>query len=979
MTRAGQTIGARDRHAKAAVWAGAVLAIAMGAAGAETRADRQDCLIEGHRPVKNEEGKLKSYHVARWPISLAPHAVGAQRASSLERLIEVPEHIPEMGTFYRSAFETDDAVLLGHYVGLDELCFTKLQGWAAREDLIETSASMRVGEVVRNNEKLAEKLRKRYPAGRNLIEERSRVHMRVLMRPERLTRPRLMPSDDAPENHTAAIGDTYFWRYVYDVHTDDEGEIWYLLGTHPSLIRKTVHSTEQQLREMTSVKRLQGWVREDAVVPWPTNIVLELNAHEDAVRERFPDIEHTPECPDGAGGDIRGYAPGTIIERRPQEYDHTAGAKAIAQERGIRLIAYESCSLWDEAFKKPTKGGGDANFLPKGLGSSTVRAHVQEIDEDGWARVATLGSLTGTVSTGERTKARRAMLNVIRSISEIEMVLLIDATGSMFEEVHDVGRALKTLHNEMYQGAIGKVHIGKFPSLRDASGIDASELDIEVKVSLMLFSDVDHDDSEGEERMRSTTKWSELPRTGHIFKRLSLRSELPQILHGINEAVTIVRENKNVSGGKEATLHGLAKAIDDDTFWGDPMLGQQLIVLVTDEAPTEARGMDRDKLARRYRTKTKTIYGAAREKAKEYGYEILGGQFDGTQRDFLWGIIIFTGGQEQLEGLQEAVAPLGIFDDEQIQEIKEENRAVLTDAEYTLAVGAIIDAVNNEQARIERMATMLERCATDPAQCVERTESRVSATGMKASKSEVERIVHALVVEGVPTSTVINEIENGLVEGYTQLKTEGKRSTWRQAVMLNHDQMHSYSQMLRALVYGLESRHDFDRCDSREADLIRLVVFLREIAVERPSSPDAAHDIARKERHINIDEACANADAMLTDGVSGTIFDRLNMPHVLPLDSEGLFGMELDKLKGTIEESTDIERRIVQFIKRAECIQAMSPIVNRLLPEQALDPDEPEPENYCSPDLERAFHDWTVRVSYRYGGRYVFIPIELLP
>ena len=977
MTQPRRTNSVQDRRAGRAIWAGAALAIAVGTAGAET-GGQVGCLIEAHHPVVGKKGRAKIYYIARWPISLAPRAADAEGAGTLEELIEIPEHAPEMGTPYRSAFETDEAVLIGHYVGLDKKCFTKLHGWAAREDLLEAGGSeaMRVGEMVKNNKELAERLRERYPAGKSLIDERSRILMRVLMRPERLTRPRLAPSELADENLTAAIGDTYFWRYVYDVHTDDEGRIWYLLGTHSKLTRRvTLTSTEQLLGERTSVRRLQGWVREKNVVPWPTNLVLELNAHKDAVRERFPGIAETPHCMD----DAEGYAPGTIIEEVPRERedDDTAGTRAIAEELDIRVIAYESCSLWDDAFNKETKNGGGAEFLPAGLGKSTVRAHVQEIDKDkGWASVATLGSLTGTVSTGERNKARRAMLNVIRSISEIEMVLLIDATGSMVKEVQDVGLALEYLHYAMSKGGIGTIKTDDYATLRGNSGISASELEIEVKVSLVLFSDVNHKDTD--EPMTSKMEYSELPRTGHIFKRLSLRTELPRIIKGINEAVEIVRKNEKVSGGAEATLYGLAEAIDDDTLWGDPMLGQQLIVLVTDEMPTKTEELDRHKLAEKYRQKTKTMYAASRQRAKEHGYEILGGEIDGTQHDFLWGSVIFTGGQE-LHGLMEMVKPLGIFHEDRVLSVNEERRKGVTEAEYALAADAIIGAINDEQAKIERMATMLERCAIDAAQCVEKRERGGGATGIRASKSEVERTIHALVERGLDPEMIIKEIENGLVEGYTRLKRREKRSTWRQAVMLNEDQMDSYAKMLRSLVYGLEARDENAICDSDEATLVRLVIFLREIAVEQPSNVDTASEIARKKRHMDTDEACATADAMLVDGMSGRIIDELNLPHILPVDSDGLFGIELDKLAGEISQ-VEVEKRIVQFIKRADCIQAMSPLGSWLLPEQALDPDEPEPENHCSAEaVEQKYHDWTVRVSYRYGGRYVFIPLELLP
>ena len=865
-----------------------MLAAAASHAGEQTA---DECLIKGHGPVKNAKGKFKFYHVSREPITLARTAKGAQGDEDLEPLIEIPQTSPELGTLYRSALETDDAVLLGHYTGLTVKCFTKLHGWASREDLIETSEAVRVGELVRKNPELAEKLRARYPAGKSLIEERSRIHMRVLMRPEQVAQPRLTPDESGDKKEAAAIGDTYFWRYVYDARTDGEGNIWYLIATHRSLIKDTVESTEAHEKRGTSQRRLQGWVHEDTVVPWPTNIVVELNAHEAAVAERFPNLEHETKCDE----ESQDYTPGMIVRKRGAER-----AKSTARNEDPGIIAYESCNLWREAFgarDRDARAGKHnslredktiARFLPKGLGNSTVRAHVQEMS-GGWARVATLGRLTGNISYAEHSRVRKALLNVVRSLSQIEIVLVVDATGSMHEEIQDVGKGAAGAARENVQEGD---RLDRNRTLPDHQRDDRYRADRARARGEGQPGDVLRRQPQGDGEREADEPRDEVggapPYGTHLQETSRCEVSSPTSSKGSGTRVTIVKNNTKVSGSDEATLEALAKVIDDDSLWGDPMLGQQVVVLVTDEEATEEGGINRWELATKYQEKTKRIYTRSNERAKEHGYEAIEGEIAGDSRDFLWGSLIYTGSEDwKFDLLKKQLSPLGIFGKEQIHRITEDERRAFVDADYKLAAGAIVAKVNEEQRKIENTVASLEQCAINPSECLNDGEQGESKSAMKQSRSEIERAKHALVVRGLNANDVFQQIKNGLVEGYVQLSTEGRRATWRRSVMLDIDQARQYTRALNAIVLGLKSSNSFDRCDSDEADIMRLVLFLREIAGAQPTSERGANDIATRKRHADIDTACGNADAVLTGGVSGTLLEDLNIPHVLPLNSKG--------------------------------------------------------------------------------------------
>ena len=246
-------IGDARAHALRGTIAGALAALpfflvpcALGATdGQRARESTVDCVLNGVQPVMVAQAWPKDYFIAYPAPKVARDAVGVEGLEGLRELIDPDVPGPELGTLYRAVHETPEAALLGHYSAADG-CFSTLLGWVARKDLLESPEAMKVGELVSASPGLAARLRARYPGAAKAINEHSTVQMRVLMRPERLTRPKYWPHPKAPENMESAIGDAYFWRYVYKLHHAEDDTVWYLLATHPELDEESVIDTRMR-------------------------------------------------------------------------------------------------------------------------------------------------------------------------------------------------------------------------------------------------------------------------------------------------------------------------------------------------------------------------------------------------------------------------------------------------------------------------------------------------------------------------------------------------------------------------------------------------------------------------------------------------------------------------------------------------------------------------------------------------------------
>ena len=972
------TIGQRAASWTRAVAAAAALATGLDAAGAQAQDAEGECALTEEAPVR-DDGWVKIYRIARSDAAIGRHTEGGEAFAYLAGMIEPEAADPKIGYIYAAIAETGDAVLLGDYNFTDE-CFTGVLGWVPRAHALIATKAMEVGQVAREHPAHAKDLRERYEDTEHMINERNSIQMRVLLQPEFRTRPVHEPREGSEENAFAAIGDTYFWRYVYKIEPDERNEklVWYLIATHGELGDTALIDTRTTNRYGS---RLQGWVRSDEVVPWPTNLVLEVNAYEPAVRERFADRLDIENCEAKTTSGPERHAPAMILTEKPPEgYDETKSLRALVETHNIEVQGTESCSLWDTALgrKEPL---GDAQFLPEGLRDSTVRAHVEDIDKDRrWARVATLGSLNRTITSSERSRAKTAMVNLLEVASEIELVIIADATGSMVREIQAVGTALKALREEL--SAFIDLREADLEELRSIREMSVSEMPIHVRVSLMLYSDIDHPKATGP--LRYGGKDATTPKTGYVFKRLSLANEIEAIEAGIDTAVRIVQNQSG--GGGEALFDALAEVITDEQVWSDPIMGQQVLLLITDEDGTPSDEHDAESIVKLYDKTAATHYAKANEIAKEKGYEVLGNEVVAKSSRLFVGTVIFTEPDkhaEKLENLKRQLSDIDMFPEGRIHPAETRSHAAFVRPRLASIARTIAAMIAEEQGRVEQTVMHLERCALDPDECIAaRPFKGTYATGFISGPELVARAQYMLSVTDTSKDDIKRDVQTGFVQGFARLRSPGHHATWRRAVMVTEEQMERYNRVLKTISYGIASRDGADdRCDTVEADLVRLVLFFADVISAAPQSQADADQIAIEQGHANRNVACARADAEYLKWRSGTVGETLGVERGIPVDPEGLLGISIADL----HEQTDgfdiaALRRLLRKLKaKITCLSHMK-ADGAALPAEALDPDNPAPEEHCTADGVKGKQiDWPIRVSGRYGGRYVFIPYELLP
>ena len=912
---------------------------------------------------------------------------------------EGKRHALPLGTVMVAVGADDPYVWLAHYKEVRD-CVTEIAGPVLRTHLIEGVDAMTVGEVARDHPELAERLRQQYPLASRLIHENNGIELRTLLPPETRTRPRVAPREDAPENKKATIGDTYFWRYVMGIRKDDEGNRWLLLSTHSrvhdsdALDTRTSHAQEGQFR-------IQGWVPEKNLHPWPTNVVLELNAHRDAVAER-----------------LREYVdPAAIIRKLPRRaaQNRPGSLKDLAREEGIEVLAKEAPEFWEHAFRDEDERSKDnpyvAQFLPQGLRASTVRVHVQAGDEgDGWVRGATLAGIDGEIDYAEWIKVQRAMVRVIENLSKIEVLIVLDSTGSVKREIDDIGQALRLLNERLLRTSAGTagVRTKAFRTLRE---IVITELPIDVRVSLMIFSHQGHEEWDGTELVdcrpfEGRLPKTRIPRTAYVFRGLSVRNEIARIQKGVRTARCIVDHGDG--GDEEATLYALRRAVSDRHIWGDRMIGQQVIVLVTDEYSTK-KGMEDaitpQQLAETVREVSRSTREQAQRAAGEAGYakleehgappemlrwletipnsgirDRLREELEAREITLFRGSLIFTGEEARLKELQLQLAPSGLFS---------ESRTYWSDleaqgsrAEFAFAPEAIGRTIEEEQIRLVSEAVTLEKCALDPAACkadILRLPSQGMAMVATSRTGRRARATYRAAIEGIEHKVLAEHLNQGYVTGYTRIRDgEGRRATWSRAVMVTERQMRDYVRILEGMLHGIDgSFTDAPECDWDYKELGRILLFFQSVVREPPTTDEDGIRLARQ--HFEDPNSCSRGDQLFKQGYEGPIGGHLGIPAAMSANAKGVFGLPIETIRQKIWEGEINVAELLQRIGlKVLCLRSMQSN-GRLLDPQALDPDEPEPWRYCDSGEHRPAHDWSVRLSHRYGGEYIFIPMHLLP
>jgi len=325
-------------------------------------AQEQPCLDSSpYETTKIRVGGLTTtapslYFLNRSPTPIYPNDTTSQVAE----LSKKPLGSPFFGV---KGHKTEKRVKLGRYDDKQD-CFTEVLGWVAKQHLLDSRKPLRVGDVVKRFPRLTgqtptgQAAANHSKAAQQQMSEINRLFLRVLSRPEfrfeLATAPSVSQQAPASEIKIAHLG--HLWRYVYAVEEINQ-QLWYLVGSKSILIdRRYILKIDDTItKEVRQV--LLGWIPRRQVNEWSSNVVLEPNTDEKAVRERY-------------------------------DNDRMATIYKEADENSP-IIAQENKELWKSAIAGKVDHTTQASFAPLGLAPEIARYFVKGYNYNtGWYHVA---------------------------------------------------------------------------------------------------------------------------------------------------------------------------------------------------------------------------------------------------------------------------------------------------------------------------------------------------------------------------------------------------------------------------------------------------------------------------------------------------------------------------------------------------------------------------------------------------------------
>jgi len=427
-----------------------------------------------------------------------------------------------MGMIYhaKAKDKSGQFYLLGKYDDEYER-FTEILGWVGEDDIIMKSTPVTVGEAVRM----------RILTG---YKKSNATPLRVMSKPQK---PLIFK--DAPHGRQKETGGfRYSLYYVYDVKIAN-GKVYFLVGKSSKLVDEPlVFSTAFYTQPLPELK---GWIEADSVQEWVNNLVLEYNAEKSAVAERY--INEIP----------------AMIYESPDIHSRVI-AKEPLQEFWGHLFMGKSGN------KRQTKDAL-ANFDPIGIHPDVERLLILD-KKDEWYNVVSLGSITGKKLSETDIGQLKSKLNkIVANLKKVDVCFVVDATGSMREEIEAVSDFLDLCMSFPRVANSGETKIHFQTSEGEEMVCDATA---DINVSLVFYQDI------GEKDVSESSKQSPF-QTKVIFKGVSLktgRTELGKIEKFLEEG--------KLDGGTEAMHNGLLRALTEPGIWRKNAY-ERVLILIADE------------------------------------------------------------------------------------------------------------------------------------------------------------------------------------------------------------------------------------------------------------------------------------------------------------------------------------------------------------------------------------------------------------
>lgn len=360
----------------------------------------------------------------------------------------------KMGEMYFAKDRRSNYYLLAKYDNLQGKWGKEL-GWVSADDVLLNGTPKTVAEAVKDGV-IPDESRLRDSSA---MTRTNALHLRVVSKPERQIDVSRKPGD----SNVGGSNWKFTWYYVFDLKKV-AGKWYYLIGTSPTLYPVLDPDTSSKNADVS----LLGWIDATSVKEWCSNVVLEYNCDELAVRERL-----------GAGRGTTTKARGSKPARIMQGPDWSS--KPVATEQVIEYWGHLDGKTSDASGNTPL-----AQVDPIGLVPSVPRFHVVSKKDD-WYKVATLGSVDGQVSQSEIARTMMKLEDACNKIRQVDLVFVVDATGSMNNEIAAVLKWLQGLSDSVAKrsqtGRMTPIIIGgerkEFPT------------DMEIFASLISYQDVE--------------------------------------------------------------------------------------------------------------------------------------------------------------------------------------------------------------------------------------------------------------------------------------------------------------------------------------------------------------------------------------------------------------------------------------------------------------------------------------------------------
>lgn len=806
-----------------------------------------------------------------------------------------------LGELYFGCEETPERVLLGKYSYMDEK-FTIMLGWVAKGDLLTGLRPLSVDEAVKKGYSID------VAAGggeQGAFGAGNPLDLRVICKPEnRLVAAR---SPELAAN-PAEKGFHFTWYYVY-AFEETNGRSMVLVGDR-SMLYDSPYVYETNLIDAET--RLLGWVDAGAVQPWCSNVAFENNCLLESILER--------NGLDANGNKVRDAIPARMYAKagNTQEW--------LAEER---MEDY-----W-EAFLKGDKEEGEFGAPdPVGLNPTVPRFLVVGKVDDDCYQVATLGDIAGGMDEGDISDLQDVLLGTLKNLQKVDVVFVIDATGSMCEEIEEVGKFLQSISAQI-RGAAQQGH-------RLAVGERALEIDaaLDINVGLVVYQD----------KGRSNQEYPFCTKV--VFAGLPLASKEAEMDEAFRKLPEILNGGQVDGKSSEAVYDALGAALTSKESWREDS-ALRLIILVGDEPPAD----DYDIKVEQQRILASMPLPNLKERP-DLEKQIADNEIEG-KKEYTKIRALYTtqnGFPRFSDGLKELTSNPGrdIMLIANFENGGEEGDPARGKREF---VARLLQEIELANAKVrERLEYAAEEIRKLPA------DARVDS-GKRTMRMLMNEAALEIAARGAGTS--IEELRRlnkvAFLRGFINLRQPGLQfPLYRRRVVLNRydiielrDVSDSVATSILRFREGLGGSPSGDR---------KIQIAKALVTAVRKVSGTSGGDMSDEKLYMLAKEILKEAE----DGKKRNMRSFLSMRKALPISSEGILGMPVEKL---LELSWD------QIVNQASDLQRKSKCLARVLRE------EPAPEDY------RGIDSFTTTVKTKKWAyvhpvseeEFYYVPAQYLP